>query len=289
MKKSFFLVLSILLSFPVFAQDAAKMISQADSLVNVKKFAEAFDLYDKALKNLGPVKVKESINYSVATVALNAGKNEEAIAYFDKAIAAEKADTSLKIDLVKCYQYKGLVYGRMKDLANSLASYEQAIELSPNNAGTLYFSAATTAFNLNNFEKAVTYFDKAYEAGIKPEDALLNKANALKRLNNDSLYLQTLLTGVEKFPANKNFSSKLGAIYYTDGAKLYKNGLDILNAAIKKVNDKKLKPEDAEYKDAITKVNEIYAQAVELLKKSLALDPANANVQKLIDACKPVK
>jgi tetratricopeptide (TPR) repeat protein len=289
MKKSFLLVISVFLSMYVFAQDAAKLISQADSLKNLKKFAEAFDLYDNALKNLGQVKVKGSINFTVGQVAMNAGKNEAAIAYLDKAIAAESADTSLNIDLIKCYQYKGQVYGRMKDLANSLTAYEKAIELSPNNTGTLYYNAALTAFNLNNFEKAVSYFDKAYEAGVKPEDALLNKANALKRLNNDSLYLQALLTGVEKFPANKNFSSKLAAIYYTDGTKLYKSGRDIYDAAYKKISEKKLKPEDAEYKNEIVKVNAEYAKATDILNKAIALDPANVNAQKLLVACKPVK
>jgi tetratricopeptide (TPR) repeat protein len=289
MKKSVSFLVLFFLVLAVFAQDAAKMISQADSLAGLKKYVEAFDLYNKALTNLGQVKVKESINYTVATVALNAGKNEAAIAYFDKAIAAGIADTSLRIDVVKCYQYKGLVYGRLKDLPNSLASYEKAIELSPDKPGALYFNAGLISFNLEKYEKAIEYFDKSFAAGVKPEDALLNKANAYNKLKNDSLYLQTLQTGFDKFPANKNFSGKLAAICYTEGSKLYKSGLDILNATIKKVNDKKLKQEDAEYKNEIAKVNNLYSDAVVQLKKALEYDPANANAQKLIDACKPVK
>jgi tetratricopeptide (TPR) repeat protein len=288
MKKSLSFLLLFFFSLAVFAQDAAKLISQADSLAGLKKYAEAFDLYDKALTNLGQVKVKESINYTVATVAVNAGKNEAALAYLDKAIAAA-VDTSFKIDLVKCYQYKGLVYARLKDFNNSLASYERAIEISPDKPGALYFNAALIAFNLEKYEKAIEYSDKSFAAGVKPEEALLNKANSYNKLKNDSLYLQTLQTGFEKFPANKNFSGRLAAISYTEGSKLYKSGLDILNATIKKVNDKKLKQEDAEYKNSIAKVNDLYAKAVVQLKKALEYDPANANAQKLIDACKPVK
>ena len=87
-------------------------------------------------------------------------------------------------------------------MANSLASYEKAIELSQDKPGSLYFNAAITAFNAANFEKAVAYFDKSYESGYKPEDALINKANAYKNLKNDSLYEQTLMAGFEKFPGN---------------------------------------------------------------------------------------
>jgi tetratricopeptide (TPR) repeat protein len=289
MKRSISFLTLFLFSLAVIAQDAAELIKQAGTMVEAKKFAEAFVLYEKALSNLGQVKVKESINFDVATVAMNAGKNEAALAYFDKAIAAAAADSSLGINVARCHQYKAMVYGKLKDLAKSLASYEKAIELTTDKPGTLYFNAAITAFNMEIYEKAVNYFDQAYMAGVKPEDALINKANAYKKLNNDSLYMETLVAGFEKFPGNKTISSRLAAIYFTEGNNLYKEGLTILNATIKKVNDKKLKPEDAEYNGEIAKVNETYAKAVEALKKSLELDPTNPNTQKLIDACKPVK
>ena len=177
----------------------------------------------------------------------------------------------------------------MKDMANALLNYEKALELYPEKPGSLLMNTGTIAFNMGNFDKAISYFDQAIAIGFKPEDALLNKAAAYKKLNNDSLYMETLLVGNAKFPENKKFSGTLAGIYVTDGNKLYKGGLDILNATNKKLNEKKLKAEDAEYKNSIAKVNEEYAKAVEVLKKARALDPANVNAQELIDACKPVK
>ncbi len=288
MKKIVSLLVVILISFAALGQEAVVLINRGDSLFKVKKYAEALEIYDKVIPTLEVDKVKESVYYA-AMAALNTGKNDVALDYFDKAIISKTADADLKFELSDCNQYKALVYSRLKDYTNALAFYEKAIELAPNKAGTLYYSAAIAAFNLNNFEKAVEYFGKSYEAGVKPEDALVNQAAAYQRLKNDSLYKQTLVTGFEKFPGNKNISSRLAAIYFTEGNNLYKSGLTILNATIKKVNDKKLKTEDAEYKSEIAKVNEAYASATEVLKKSLELDPANANTPKLIDACKPVK
>jgi len=288
MKKSVSLLAVILFSLAALGQEAVVLINRSDSLFKVKKYAEALELYDKVIPTLEPEKVKESVYYA-AMAALNTGKNEVAIAYFDKAIIAKTSDASLKFELADCNQYKALVYSRLKDYANSMAFYEKAIELAPTKAGTLYYSTAIAAFNLNNFEKAVEYFGKSYEAGVKPEDAIVNQAVAYQRLKNDSMYKQTLVTGFEKFPANKSISSKLAAIYFSEGNNLYKSGVNILNATIKKVNEKKLKTEDAEYKSEIAKVNEIYSKATEVLKKSLELDATNPNTQKLIDACKPVK
>ena len=289
MKKSLFLILAVLLAFGSFAQSAADLILKAAEAVEAKKFAEAFTLYEKAMSNLGDVKVKPAINYDIATTAMQAGNNAAAIKYFDKAIEAGLADDSSGINVAKCYQYKGSVYTKMKDLNSALASFEKAIELTSDNPGSLYLNAAITAFNAGNFEKAVTYFGKSYESGYRPEDALLNKAMAYKKLNNDSAYMEAMLEGNAKFPGNKKFSGTLAGIYITQGQTLYMGGLDILNAANKKVNEKKLKLEDDEYKNEIAKVNESYAKAVEILNKSLELDPGNANAQKLIDACKPVK
>jgi tetratricopeptide (TPR) repeat protein len=288
MKKSLFLVLSVFFAAYIYAQDANQLIKLAQDSVQAGKFAGAFLLYEKAMANPGDVKVKPSINFEIATTAIQAGKNEAALTYLDKAIEAG-VDTSNHINLVKCYQYKAQVYNKLKNLPNSLECYEKALEISTDKPGTLMFNAATLAFNLEKYEKAVGYFDQAFQSGYKPEDALVNKAMVYKKMNNDSAYMLTLLLGNEKFPANKKFSGTLAGIYVTDGNKLYKGGLDILNAANKKINEKKLKPEDADYKNAIAKVNAEYAKAVEVLKKALVLDPANANAQKLIDACKPVK
>jgi len=285
MKKSFFLVVAVCFSFTLFAQDAKELIGKANDAMQAKNYAGAFELYEKAMANLGNVQVNKSIYYNIALAAMQAEKNEAALGYFDKAIEAS-GDTSAHINVVKCYQYKGSVYNKMKDLPNALLSYEKALAASDDKPGVLYMNAGVTAFNLNNNEKALSYFDSAYTSGYKPEDALSFKAMVYKKMNNDSAYMQTMLLGNEKFPDNKKFSSALAGVYVGQGNTIYKGAVEMLNATNKKVNDKKLKTTDAAYKTEIDSAKAEFAKAVEVLSKALKFDPSNANALKLVDACK---
>jgi tetratricopeptide (TPR) repeat protein len=213
---------------------------------------------------------------------MQAEKNEAALKYFDLAIEA-----GTKIP--KCYEYKAGIYNKMKDYTNALANYEKAFELSEDKSGALMLNIAVTSFRLENYEKAITWFDKAYEAGYKPEDALINKAGALKKLNKNDEYKQALILGNEKFPENKKFSTALAGIYVAEGNVIVKGGADILNAANKKVAEGKMKTSDDAYKAELTKVKAEFSKAREILEKAKLLDPANVNAQKLIDACNQVK
>lgn len=282
MKKSLLLVAAIFFALGTFAQDAAELITKANDALKAGQFLEAFEMYDKAMNNLGTVEIDKSINYNIAFAAMQAEKNEAALSYFDKAIAAGT-------NVAKCYEYKAGVYNKMKDLPNALLNFEKALEASDDKPGSLYLNAANTAYKLENFEKALTYFDKAYEVGFKQEDVLLLKAMTYRKMNNNDAFKQTLITGNEKFPENKKFSTALAGIYVGEGNNLYKGGVDILNAANARVKAGKLKTEDPAYKAELTKVNAEFAKATEILQKALKLDSTNPNVQKLIDACKPLK
>ena len=282
MRKCSLFVTALLFSVWAFAQDAAELINKANEALKANQFAQAFELFEKAMSNLGDVQVDKSINYNIAFAAMQAEKNEAALKYFDLAIEA-----GTKIP--KCYEYKAGIYNKMKDYTNALANYEKAFELSEDKSGALMLNIAVTSFRLENYEKAITWFDKAYEAGYKPEDALFNKAGVLKKLNKNDEYKQALILGNEKFPENKKFSSSLAGIYFTEGNTIYKGGVDILNAANTKVNEGKLKTTDDAYKAELAKVKDEFAKAVELLDKVKQLDPTNTNAQKLIDAMSKVK
>jgi tetratricopeptide (TPR) repeat protein len=282
MRKCSLFVAALLFSVWAFAQNAAELINKANEALKANQFAQAFEMYEQAMSNLGDVKVDKSINYNIAFAAMQAEKNEAALKYFDLAIEA-----GTKIP--KCYEYKAGIYNKMKDYTNALANYEKAFELSEEKSGALMLNIAVAAFRLENYEKAITWFDKAYEAGYKPEDALFNKAGALKKLNKNDEYLQALILGNEKFPENKKFSVSLAGIYFSEGNTLYKGGVEILNAANKKLNEGKLKATDEAYKAELVKAKAEFTKAREILEKSKQLDPTNANPQKLIDACNQIK
>ncbi len=282
MKKSLLLIVAVFLGFAAFAQDAAEMINKANEALKANKYAEAFELYDKAMSNLGTVEVDKAINFNIGYAAMQAEKNEAALSYFDKAIEAGA-------NVAKCHEYKGTVYNKLKDYPNALASYEKALEASEEKPGALLLNAAVTAYRLESFEKAVNYFDLAYQAGFKPEDALLNKAMAQKKMGNDEAYKVSIETGAEKFPANKKFSGALANLYVAEGNALYKDGVDVLNAANKKVTDGALKTDDDAYKTAVEKAKGEFGKAAEILEKATKLDPANANALKLLEAINKVK
>jgi tetratricopeptide (TPR) repeat protein len=282
MKKSFLLVVAVFVAFAAFSQDAAEMITKANEALKANDFVQAFELYDKAMTNLGDVEVDKAINFNIGYAAMQANKNEEALSYFDKAIEAGA-------NVSKCYEYKGSVYNKMKDYPNALASYEKALEVSEGNGGALLLNAAVTAYRLENFEKAVKYFDQAYQAGFKAEDALLNKAMALKKMDNDEAYKETLVTGAEKFPGNKKITGALANVYVQEGNALYKDGVEILNAANTKVNDGSLTTDDDAYKAEVEKAKAEFGKAAVVLENALKLDPENQNAQKLLEAINAVK
>lgn len=282
MKRRILLVIAVFLGFAAFAQDAAEMINKANEALKANKFAEAFELYDKAMANLGDVQVDKAINFNIGFAAMQAEKNEAALSYFDKAIEAGA-------NVAKCYEYKGGVYNKMKDYPNALASYEKGLELSEEKPGALLLNAAITAFRLEQYEKAVKYFDLAYLAGFKAEDALLNKAMAQKKMNNEEGYKQTLVMGAEKFPANKKITGALANAYVGEGNALYKDGVDVLNAANKKVTEGTLKTDEDAYKTAVDKAKAEFKKALEVLDLAIKLDPENQNAKKLIEACNQVK
>jgi len=279
MKRFVLLIFAAFLSFAALAQDAAEMINKANEAMKNRQYAEAFELYDNAMKNLGDVQVDASINFNIGFAAMQADKNEAALTYFDKAIEAGA-------NVSKAWEYKGTVYNKMKDAAKALECFEKAIETSEEDTGALSFNSAVLAFRLENFEKTVKHFNEAIAANFRPEDAYFNKAAALKRMGNDELYEATLVEANTKFPADQKIAGALANVYVGSGNELYTGGAAIINAANQKVNDGAMTTADDAYTAELDKAKVEFKKAVELLEKALKLDPKNANAQKLIDACK---
>jgi tetratricopeptide (TPR) repeat protein len=193
MKKYLLLFAAALLSFAVLAQDAAELINKANEAMKNRQYAEAFEAYDKAMNNLGDVEVDAAINFNIGFAAMQADKNEAALKYFDKAIEAGA-------NISKSWEYKASVYNKMKDVVKALDSFEKAIETSEEDTGALCFNAAVLAFRQENFEKTIKFFDKAYEAGFRPQDAIFNKAAAQNRMGDSEGYKASLQAGNEKYP-----------------------------------------------------------------------------------------
>jgi tetratricopeptide (TPR) repeat protein len=281
MKKYFFLLAAVLLSFAALAQDAAELINKANEAMKSKQYAEAFEAYDKAMNNLGDVEVDAAINFNIGFAALQADKNEAAIKYFDKAIEADA-------NISKSWEYKASAYNKLKNFDLALQSFEKAIETSTEDTGALSFNAAVLAFRLENFAKTAQYFDNAYKANFRPQDAIFNKAAALNRMGDTKGYKDALVAGNEKFPTDKKIAAALANVYVSEGNEVYREGAEILNTANTKANEGAYTTEDDAYKAEMAKAKAEFKKAMELLEGALKLDATNANAQKLIEAVKQV-
>jgi tetratricopeptide (TPR) repeat protein len=281
MKKYLLLFAAALLSFAVLAQDAAELINKANEAMKNRQYAEAFEAYDKAMNNLGDVEVDAAINFNIGFAAMQADKNEAALKYFDKAIEAGA-------NISKSWEYKASVYNKMKDVVKALDSFEKAIETSEEDTGALCFNAAVLAFRQENFEKTIKFFDKAYEAGFRPQDAIFNKAAAQNRMGDSEGYKASLQAGNEKYPTDQKIASALANVYVSEGNEIYRNGAEILNAANTKVNEGAYTTEDDAYKAELGKANAEFRKALETLENASKLDTSNANAQKLIEAIKQI-
>lgn len=281
MKKYLLFFAAALLSCAAFAQDAAELINKANEAMKNRQYAEAFEAYDKAMKNLGDVEVDAAINFNIGFAAMQADKNEAALEYFDKAIEAGA-------NISKSWEYKASVYNKMKDVAKALDSFEKAIETSEEDTGALCFNAAVLAFRQENFEKTIKFFDKAYQAGFRPQDAIFNKAAAQNRMGDSEGYKASLQAGNEKYPTDQKIASALANVYVSEGNEIYRNGAEILNAANTKVNEGAYTTEDDAYKAELGKANAEFRKALETLENASKLDASNANAQKLIEAIKQI-
>ncbi|WP_167608447.1 tetratricopeptide repeat protein [Maribellus sediminis] len=279
MKKVVLLVVAVCFTVFSFAQDAAEKINQANDAMQAKDYAKALELYESAMSNLGDVQVPDAINFNIGLAAYNSDNYDKAITYFDKAIAA-------KANVDKAWEYKAGAYGKMDKYAESIESYEKAIEAAPAEAATLSYNAGIVAYKGEMYEKAIGFFTAAVKGNYKGSTSQYYKAVAYNKLNNDAAYKATLEEGVQKFATDKKLTKALANVYVSEGNELYKKGAEILSAANTKVNDGGMSTADEAYTAEVAKAKKEFAAALEVLEKAAGLDATNANAKKLIEACK---
>ena len=68
----------------------------------------------------------------------------------------------------------GVIQQYMKDPANAMNDFQQAIEADPTYS-LAYFNAANLYFNMRLFEKALKYYDAAVKNCVDDEGAVLNR------------------------------------------------------------------------------------------------------------------
>lgn len=281
MKSIFFIVVFVFGAYLGFAQDAADMINKANEALQGKEYAKAFELYETAMKNLGDVQIDAAINFNIGFAAFQAEKFENALPYFDKAIAANA-------NVASAYKYKGDACVKLDRYDEAIEAYRKAIESGAEDKGSLYYNAGIAAYKGQKYDQAVDLFGKAVTENYNAENAFYYKAVSSKKLNKDEEYKQTLVEAAAKFPQEEKITSALANVYVGEGNELYKKGVTIINAANEKVKAGTLKTTDAAYTAELDKSKVQFKAALEILQKAKALDATNANAAKLIEACNSV-
>ena len=263
-----------------FAQDAAELINQGNDALTAKEYAKAFELYDKAMNNLGDVQVDDAINFNIGFAAFQAEKYDAAVKYFDKAIAADANTASAK-------EYKANALAKMDKTDEAIAAYKDAITVAED-PGALNYNAGIVAYKGKEYAAAAEFFAAADAAGYNSENAIFYQAMALKKQDKDDDYKAVLAAGAEKFPSNNKITGALANVYVSEGNVLYKKGVKILNGANQQVQAGTIKTTDDAYTKAVTDSKVEFQAAYDVLQKAITLDAGNANAKKLIEACKTV-
>ncbi|PTN10039.1 M48 family metallopeptidase [Mangrovibacterium marinum] len=282
MKRILLGVVFLLGAFTVFAQDAAELINQGNDALTAKDYAKAFELYDKAMNNLGEVQVDDAINFNIGFAAMQAEKYDAAVKYFDKAIAADANKAS-------ALEYKANSLAKLDKDDDAIAAYKEAIAAADaDKAPALNYNAGIVAYKAKKYAAAATFFAAADAGAYNSENAIFYQAMALRKLKKNDEYKAVLVAGAEKFPGNDKITGALANVYVGEGNSLYKKGVKILNGANQQVQAGTIKTTDEAYTKAVADSKVEFQAAYDVLQKAVALDAGNANAKKLIEACKTV-
>lgn len=187
--------------------------------------------------------------------------------------AQEKSAKDYKIDGAEAY--------KAKDYKKGLSDFEQAIKLYEAEGKTdtsLYYNAAVCAIKIDNYDKAVSYFDKSIALDYKTCKSKLYKANCLLRLEKDDEMETLCLDGSQTCP---RYKSKFNELLFQ---RYMKAGLEIFNDAAKKQAD--ITPmattDPDKYTAEMEKVKDEFRKSLPNLEKAHEIDPTDENCKKAL-------
>ncbi len=176
---------------------------------------------------------------------------------------------------------------KTKDYAKALENYEKAIAAwgdQPQDFPMIY-NSAVCAYSLKDYAKAAKYFDQAIAGNYKVETAYVYKATMSKAENKTDLYLSILNEGIAKSQENSKLKDMLSKYYQVEGTSNYNDAAKILKAAADKVTAGKMKTTDDAYKAEVEKAKKEFSAAIEMINKSLEVNPNDENAKKIKAAC----
>ncbi len=257
-------------AFSVSAQDGVtEKLNKAGEELTAKNYEQAYSLFNAALSNPGDVEILPGHYFNAAYAGEQAGKFENAVSYYDKAIAA-----GYKADVATDRKCQCLI---------ELGKYDEAIALNPDDAAKLNYKSGVITYKDENYESAATYFAAAREAGFG-EGAVLNEYRSLSKLKKNDEALELLKTETANYP-NSKISSTYAVILVKKGVSVYKKGAGLISKANEGVNNGSYTTEDTQYTTAIAKAKSTIEEAKTIFEEANTIDANNPSAIKYIEAC----
>src|SRR5688500_14405292 len=149
-KKYFVITLASLIAFVLFIEGNYTISKELGQNLNFASGA-----LTNSEQNISMENTKEVINSTLRTKGnelLDAGKYQEAITYYEKAIAINPNDTAALYN-------KGLALSLLGRNEEAIPYFDKTLTISPNDLATLTMKGVAL-YKLDRNEEAITYYDK---------------------------------------------------------------------------------------------------------------------------------
>ncbi len=174
-----------------------------------------------------------------------------------------------------------------KDYKKALDNYEKALASwgsQPQNY-VMIFNAGACAYKLKQYPKAVKYFDMVIAGSTDTQPAILYKALSLKMMKKPDEAIKTYEEGLAKNPNSEAIKDALFKYTKAEAKNHYIAGANIFKSLKAKVNDQKMKTDNPAYLAEAARAKKEFNTALELINKSLAINPNDADAKQVKTAC----
>jgi lipoprotein NlpI len=172
--------------------------------------AAAVGLFDEALRQEGlPIKEQGFLIYSRGACYENLGIPQKALGDLNSAIA-------LLPDFANAYNYRGIVWGELREYDRAIADFQQADRLKPGDP--LVFNNLGNAFAAeDDLARAITNYSHAIELRGDYAQAYYNRASAYISLHDDARALVDYNEAIRLQPTFSDAYANRGALWLARG------------------------------------------------------------------------
>jgi len=244
------------------SNDAIDYLEKGNSCLESKKFEEAIEYYNKAI----------ALKSDDPTIYNNRGKAYNNLDNYKKAIKDYDKAADLDHNNSTIYLNRGNAYYNWKKYEEAIKDYDKSADLDPHNP-KVYFNRGNAYDGLEKYEEAIRDYDKAADLDQNNPDTYLNRGDAYNNLGNYKEAIKDYNKAIELDPDDPKIYSNRGNTYANLGK--YKEAIDDYNKAI--ALDPTLSA--AYFNRGTAYLNlEKYEEAIKDYGKAVALDPDDPDI-----------